>query len=54
VDGVVVSDQDKKADAVDAFYGGLLGSASDLAYSLDLDFLGVQSNDPSQLEEPFS
>jgi hypothetical protein len=47
VDGVLVSDKDKKVDALDAFYGDLLGSAPDRPYSSDLDFLGVQSHNLS-------
>jgi hypothetical protein len=54
VDGVLVSDQDRKARAVDSFYGELLGFSPERAFSLDLDYLGVQSHDLSELEAPFT
>jgi hypothetical protein len=54
VDGVLVSDQDGKARAVDAFYEQLLGSCPERGYSLDLDFLGMQTHDLSGLEVPFT
>jgi hypothetical protein len=39
VDRTLVSDQDAKADAVDAFFEHLLGSSPERDFSLDLDFL---------------
>lgn len=54
VDGVLVSDQDEKTDAVDSFYGDLLGSSPERPFSLDLGYLGVQSHDLSDLDEAFT
>jgi hypothetical protein len=45
VDGTLVADQDGKAKAGDAFYERLLGSSHDRGFSLDLDYLGMQSRD---------
>jgi hypothetical protein len=41
VDGVLISDQDDEAKAVDSFYEQLLGSCPEHGYGLDLEFLGV-------------
>ncbi|XP_071677125.1 uncharacterized protein [Lolium perenne] len=46
VDGVLVSDQEDKANAVDVFFEELLGSAPDRPHSLDLDFLGKLDKAP--------
>jgi hypothetical protein len=54
VDGVLVSNQDDKAKAVDAFYEKLLGSCPKRGFGLDLDYLGMQTHDLSKLELPFS
>jgi hypothetical protein len=54
VDGVLISDQDEKAKAVDAFYEQLLGSSPERGFGLDLDYLGMPSHDLSELEVPFS
>jgi hypothetical protein len=54
VDGVLISDQDDKAKAVDSFYEQLLGSCPEHGYGLDLDFLGMQAHDLSGLEVTFS
>jgi hypothetical protein len=54
VDGVLISDHEKKAEAMDSFYGELLGSSSERAFSLDLDYMGVQLHDLSEREAPFS
>jgi hypothetical protein len=48
-----MSDQDAKADAVDSFYEDLLGMLPERVFLLDLDYLGVQSHDLSELEAPF-
>jgi len=53
VDGALVADQDEKSAAVDS-YERLLGSAPERGHSLDLDFLGMQVHDLSELEAPFS
>jgi hypothetical protein len=39
--GVLVSVQERKAEAMDSFYAELLGASSERAFSLDLDYLGV-------------
>lgn len=54
VDGTLVADQEGKAKAVDAFYERLLGSSPDRGFSLDLDYLGMESHDLVELEVPFS
>jgi hypothetical protein len=54
VDGVLEAKQEKKADATDAFYFNLLGTAPEREFSLDLDFLGVQSHDLSELDRSFT
>ncbi|KAM0913456.1 hypothetical protein ACQ4PT_012157 [Festuca glaucescens] len=54
VDGTLVAEQDKKAEAVDSFYGDLLGAAPERDFSLDLGFLGVQTHDLSELDRTFT
>jgi hypothetical protein len=41
VDGVLISEQEDKAQAVDAFYEQLLGSCPKHGFGLDLDYLGM-------------
>jgi hypothetical protein len=54
VDGVLEAEQEKTANAADAFYFNLLGTAPEREFSLDLDFLGVRSHDLSELDRPFT
>src|SRR4051812_18667759 len=54
VDNVRVSEHDDKAEAVDRFFGDLLGTSGDRPFSLDLDFLGLQSVDLQHLDSEFS
>jgi hypothetical protein len=54
VDKVLMAEQNKKADAVDSFYNDLLGLSPERGFSLDLDFLGVQTHDLSELDRPFT
>ncbi|KAM0829122.1 hypothetical protein ACQ4PT_067074 [Festuca glaucescens] len=54
VDGSLVADQEGKAKAADAFYEQLLGPSPDRGFSLDLDYLGMQSHDLVELDAPFS
>jgi hypothetical protein len=54
VDGVLISDQEEKAKAVDAFYEQLLGSCPVRGFGLDLDFLEMRTHDLSDLEVPFT
>jgi hypothetical protein len=54
VDGVLISDQDEKAKAVDSFYEQLLGSCPERGFGLDLDFLRMQTHDLSGLEAAFT
>jgi hypothetical protein len=53
VDGVLEAEQEKTANAADAFYFNLLGTAPEREFSLGLDFLGVGSHDLSELDRPF-
>jgi hypothetical protein len=54
VDGSLVADQEGKAKAADAFYEQLLGSSPDRGFSLNLDYLGMQSHKLVELDAPFS
>jgi hypothetical protein len=53
VDGVLISDQDDKSKVVDSFYEKLLGTCLERGFDLDLEYLGMQSHDLSELEVPF-
>jgi hypothetical protein len=50
---MLLSDQDDKAKAMDAFYEQLLGSCPERGFGLDLEYLGMQTHDLSKLELPF-
>jgi hypothetical protein len=54
VDNRRVTDHVDKAEAVDSFFGELLGSSVDRPFSLDLDFLGIPSLDLWQIDGEFS
>uniref|UniRef100_A0ACD5YE76 Uncharacterized protein n=1 Tax=Avena sativa TaxID=4498 RepID=A0ACD5YE76_AVESA len=54
VDNVRISDHVEKAEVVDSFFENLLGVAGDRPFSLDVDFLGVQSMDLQHIDEAFS
>jgi hypothetical protein len=54
VDNRRVTDHADKAEAVDSFFEGLLGSSADHPFSLDLDYLGVPSIDLRQIYGEFS
>jgi hypothetical protein len=53
VGGVLVSDQDEKAGAADSFYGELLGSSPERGFSLDLDYMGVQTHGLCELGDDY-
>lgn len=54
VDGVVVSDHEAKAMAVDDFFSSLLGAAPHHGFTLDLEALGVPTCDLTSLEADFT
>uniref|UniRef100_A0ACD5ZDM3 Uncharacterized protein n=1 Tax=Avena sativa TaxID=4498 RepID=A0ACD5ZDM3_AVESA len=54
VDGVVISDHASMAEASFDHFQGLLGTSLDQEYSLNLDYLGLPSEDLSELEALFS
>ena len=49
-----ISDHAGKAEAVDTFFENLLGVAGDRPFSLDLDFLRVQSLDLQHIDGAFT
>ena len=53
VDGIQKLEHVEKAQVVDDFYDGLLGSDHTRPFSLDLEVLGMPAVDMSQLEEDF-
>jgi hypothetical protein len=54
VDGAVISDHAAMAEASFTHFEGPLGTSVDRQYSLDLDFLGTQSEELSDLEAAFT
>jgi hypothetical protein len=54
VDGVAIFDHAAMAEASFNHFQGLLGTALDREFSLDLDFLGTHLEDLSELEAPFT
>jgi hypothetical protein len=54
VDNKRVTDHVDKAEAVDFFFGELLGSSMDRPFSLDLDYLGIPSIDWWQIDGEFT
>jgi hypothetical protein len=53
VDNRRVTDNADKAEAVDSFFEGLLGTSADRPFSLDLDYLGIPSIDLRQIDGEF-
>jgi hypothetical protein len=49
-----VTDHVDKAEAVDSFFGDLLGTSADRPFSLDLDYLGIPSIDLSEIDGGFT
>jgi hypothetical protein len=49
-----VTDHSDKAEAVNSFFEGLLGSSTDRPFSLNLDYLGLPSMDLRQIDGVFS
>ena len=54
VDGAVISDHAAMAEASFNHFQDLLGTSMDRQFSLDLDFLGLHSEDLTELEAPFT
>jgi hypothetical protein len=54
VDNRRVTDHADKAEAVDSFFEGLLGSLADRPFYLEIDYLGVPSIDLRQIDGEFS
>jgi hypothetical protein len=54
LDGVLVLDQDEKANDVDSIYGKLWSSSPECGLTMDFDFLGMKSHDLSILGVPFT
>jgi hypothetical protein len=53
VDGVVITDHAAMAEAAFHHFEGLLGTSVGWDFSLDLDFLGIGTNDLSDLDKEF-
>jgi hypothetical protein len=54
VDDAVISDHATIAEAAFTHFESLLGTSVDRQHSLDLDFLGIHSEDPSELDAAFT
>jgi hypothetical protein len=50
VDDVRVTEHADKAEAVDSFFDSLIGSATDMSFSLDLEYLGLPTLDLQHID----
>jgi hypothetical protein len=50
----LVTNHADKAEAVDSFFEGLLGTSADRPFSLDLDYLGIPLIDLRKIDGEFS
>jgi hypothetical protein len=53
-DGVLIADQNRKEDIFYDYYKGLLGTIQNREYTMDLQLLGLQDHDLSEMVEIFS